>query len=103
MPDTPVKDFWMDPKNPPVNINFNSFKFGYTEQNGKQREYIINMLIGKPEGQLSFHRFVFAIRKYQRRGYLPWPHINDLKKNVLVVPVHKDLDAAQLQLDLGMD
>jgi hypothetical protein len=88
-----VKNFWVEPKDPPVTAR--EISFGYTDDRGKKIRYKVEVKNGDLK---SFHIFVFQLMKCQKKNILPWTCVGKLKNTVKIT----DLDADSIQEELPL-
>ena len=87
-----VKDFWIEPANPPLSIK--EITFGYTNK-GKEYEYKAQI---KDKDIESFHKFIFALLASKKKSILPWIPAKNVKDKVTII--NKKDESVQLELPL---
>lgn len=80
---TIVKDFWIDPENPPIN-DFNQFSFGYNNR-GKDYRYSVKVNPAIKNSQFALHDIFWKIRDSKKGSYLPWEFIPQSIKSKLII------------------
>lgn len=91
---TLVKKFWMKPENPDA-TKLAEFEFGYTEQNGAERKYKIEI---KDNDKKSFNIFAWHIYDSKKSSSLPWVRVGPLKNKVKIT----NLNAEAIQEELPL-
>ena len=88
----PVKNFWMEPNNPPLSAR--EVQFGYSVD-GKEKRYEVKV---KGDDLKSFHSFMFKLLAAKKGMYVPWPFTWDEKGKIKVTNL--DDDSEQMELNL---
>jgi hypothetical protein len=78
-----VKNFWIDPENPPIS-GFSKFSFGYNNK-GKDFKYDVAMNPGLKGSEESLHKMFWIIRDSKKGSYLPWTAVSpDIKSKLRI-------------------
>jgi hypothetical protein len=91
-----VKDFWTEPKDPPLTAK--SISFGYTDDKGSKFEYKAEV---KGNDLFNFHAFVHALLGAKRKSLLPWIIVKDLKNKVKITNMADDAEQTELPLKVA--
>jgi len=91
-----VKDFWTDPKDPPLTAK--SLTFGYTDDKGNKVKYKAEV---KDDDVFNFHAFVHALLNAKRKSLLPWVIVKDLKTKVKITNLADEAKQTELPLKVA--
>ena len=83
-----VKNFWIDPENPPIN-NFKEFSFGYSHR-GNNFEYKIKFNPSLEGSEEALHKMFWIIKDSKKGSYLPWSAVPADIKSKLIIKNAKD-------------
>lgn len=91
-----VKNFWTDPKDPPVGAK--ELSFGYTDDKGRKIKYKAEV---KGDDVLNFHAFVYSLLSSKRKNLLPWPALKRLKDKVKITNLADEAVQTELPLKVA--
>lgn len=78
-----VKNFWIDPENPPVS-GFSKFSFGYNN-NGKDYSYEVSVNPSIQGSEKAIHEMFWIVRDSKKGSYMPWNFISPALKSKLLI------------------
>lgn len=83
-----VKNFWIDPENPPI-ANFKEFSFGYNHK-GENLEYKVKENPSLKGSEEAIHKMFWIIKGSKKGSYLPWTAVPPDIKSKLIIRNTKD-------------